>query len=172
MTAGDVHPPLYYLWLKAFTSVFPGAWHQASVCAYAATLIIILTWFRGRFGSWATAIMMTLCTLTYTAAKYAVEVRMYYLAAMWVFISFLALYDALRTNRWRYYIVMAIASLAAAYTHYYALISVAMLWLYLVIRVVATRKGIWKVIVCGIAAVVAFLPWMHTLFLAVGKKRR
>ena len=170
LTAADVHPPLYYLWLKAFTSVFPGAYHQASVAVFVVATVIVLTWFRRRFGAKAALLMLTLCSLTYTGARYAVEVRMYGMAAMWELVAFLALYDVLRTGRWRYYIVMAAASVAAAYTHYYALLAVSLLWLYLIIHTIATRKGQWRVAICAASAVVVFLPWVRTLLAAVEKK--
>ena len=104
---------------------------------------------------------MTLSTLLGSAVTYNLEVRMYAWCQMFVFAAYLMLYGFYRTKKDRYLLWMAISSLGAVYSHYFALASIGFLYLILLVYIAKTRsQGIWKVLLSGGSVVVLLLPWL------------
>ena len=118
---------------------------------------------------WATtdtltaAILVTLSALSKNAIIYNVEVRMYVLAALFVLIAYLALYQIYCRDAFSDWAVFCVASLGAAYTHYYALISVAFFYLMLLPLLLRNRKYLWKIIVSYLVTIAGYLPWFFIL---------
>jgi len=102
---------------------------------------------------------MTLASLLPNAVYFNIEVRGYAWAELFVLLSYLALYSIFKEDRRKDYISFVVFSLAAAYTHYYALLSVAFFYVVFILFVLlCRRKDIGKVVVvCG-ATVLAYLP--------------
>lgn len=142
-TAKDVHPPLYYFWLKAFYTVGGSngfILHLSACIPYALILLTACTFVRHRFGEITAFILVLLSTLSKGAVIYNVEVRMYSLAAFFVLSAFIEVYEILRENRIRNWVLFVVFSLGAAYTHYYALVSVAFFYVALLLRMFADRR--------------------------------
>lgn len=162
-TAEDVHPPLYYLFMILGYRCFGNAawgYHLISVLACAALLAAAFFWVRKRFGTTAFVVFAALSTLMPTAFRNNVEVRMYSFAALFVTLAYISFYEILNSGKKSAYAAFTVFSLCAAYTHYYALISVG--FLYLVLLWLAWRKRLAVrpvLIACG-ATVVAYLPWL------------
>lgn len=166
-TAADVHPPLYYTVVQIVCRIFGytgEVYHFVSLLPYLIILAVALTIIWKRFGMHASIILITLCSLLETAVNYNVEVRMYSWGAMFMLLSFLALFDILNENQVRSYILFVCFSLAGAYTHYYCLISVAFFYLILLIWSIIKRKDYLKktLIACGIT-IILYLPWFFVL---------
>lgn len=165
-TAADVHPPLFYFLSQLLYHIFGNngaAYHLSALLPYAAIVVIACTAVKKRFGILPAAVLVTMSSLMKQAINYNVEARMYALAAMFVLISYLAFFTIIKENKLGSWIVFCISSLCAAYTHYYALISVAFLFVMLIPLAVAD-KAYWKgLIVSYAAAVVGYLPWLFTL---------
>lgn len=176
-TASDVHPPLYYFLLK-IVSHFLGhngaAYHFTSLLAYSAILVLAYVVIRKTFGYVTTTLFVTFCSVLYNAIRYNVEIRMYSWASFFVLGTGLFYYFVLERNKYRDYIIMALFALGAAYTHYYALISVSFFFVSMIIYSVVTRdkkriKGM--LMGCGIA-IIGYLYWLTVLidtFLHVSK---
>ncbi|MCI8550402.1 MAG: glycosyltransferase family 39 protein [Lachnospiraceae bacterium] len=165
-TAADVHPPLYYLFLKAGHIIFGNqGWmfHLVSLIPYAIILIFALTVIWKKFGKEAAVILITLAGISNNAAYYSVEVRMYSWASLFVLLSFYELYNILSAEKNKHYVLFALFSLAAAYTHYYALISVA--FFYVIILLLACRKKLHmkNVLITCLCTIVGYLPWFFVL---------
>ena len=127
-TANDVHPPLYYVILKVFCHFFSQsgpALHAASLLPYVIVLILALTVIRRRFGRSTAFLFVTFMSLLQCTLRYNVEIRMYSWVVLFVLTAYLSLYAIFNSNRKRSYVLFTAASLAAAYSHYYALIAVA-----------------------------------------------
>lgn len=166
-TAADVHPPLYYAIVQIACRVFGytgEVYHLVSLLPYLIILAVTLTIIWKRFGMHASIILITLCSLLETAVNYNVEVRMYSWGAMFMLLSFLALYDILNENQVKSYILFVCFSLAGAYTHYYCLISVAFLYVVLLIWSMIKRKDYLKktLVACGIT-IILYMPWFMVL---------
>ena len=95
------------------------------------------------------------CTL-----RYSLEVRMYALAAMFVLLAYFSLYKVLKGNKIKYWCFFVLASLGAAYTHYYALLSVAFFYITLITVCFYKREFIKRTVFTCVLTVIAYLPWL------------
>lgn len=165
-TAKDVHPPLYYLIVKFFCKImgYNGyTYHFISIIPYLLILIILLTFVWKEFGAEAALIVITLSSLSETAIRYNVEVRMYSWGALFIFLSYLEAYKILKNdNRCDYY-MLSFFSLCAAYTHYYCLISVAFLYVGIILYNLYKREHIMRTLIMCVVTVLGYLPWLFVL---------
>lgn len=166
-TAADVHPPLYYAIVQVMCRIFGCTgvvYHLVSFIPYGIILVTTMTVIWKRFGGQASVLLITLCSVLETAVNYNVEVRMYSWGALFLLLSFLALYDILTENKKHSYILFVLFSLAGAYTHYYCLISVAFLYIVLLIWAVVMRKDFLKnTLITSLVTVVLYMPWFVVL---------
>ena len=166
-TALDVHPPLYYLVVQAVCKIFGfngPSYHLASILPYGLILIFALTAVWKSFGKEASFLLITFASIMRTAVQYNVEARMYSLGALFVLLSFYGLYLVLMKNRCRDYVFFVLMSLAAAYTHYYSLITVAFFYIVLFFfSCVRRREYLKKTLWSCILTVLAYLPWFFIL---------
>ncbi|KIR02550.1 putative inner membrane protein [Lachnospiraceae bacterium TWA4] len=171
-TANDVHPPLYYVfvWL-GYQLVGNQGWmyHLVSLIPYGILLVFSLTWMWKRFGVQASLITITLTSLMHIAVAYNVEARMYSWAALFVVLSYCEFYEVLKFHSSRSYVLFSLFSLAAAYTHYYALISVAFFYVVLIIEAVVRRNYIKEMLITCAATIVSYLPWFFVLLSSFGR---
>ena len=167
ITGADVHPPLYYLGLKLFCGILgekPTVYHFFSVLALAFILLFSLTVIWRKFGPAAALIMITFSAISDAALRFNVEIRMYSWAAAFVLLSYYYTYSLITNPATKNYIGFSVVSLAAAYTHYYALIAVAFFYAYLLVRaIVIKREEFIKVIVVCLIAIILYLPWLNLL---------
>lgn len=165
-TAGDVHPPLYYLIVKAAYEIFGGyGWlfRFVSLIPCALILILAVTVFWDRFGGEMAVLLITMACLSGNAVIYNVEVRMYSWASFFVLTAFYELYKILMRGKAKDYILFAAFSLAASYTHYYSLVSAGFFYVAL-LGLAMARKADWKkVCLTCIGTVAGYLPWFWIL---------
>lgn len=167
ITAMDVHPPLYYVIVKIFAELFGYTgtiYHLASVVPYGIILILGVTIIWKWFGKETSFILVSFASLLTISIQMNVEVRMYSWGALFVLVAYLALYKLLTDEKKYVWIIFVLASLAAAYTHYYCLISVAFYYLVIIINtLVRERKHMRKMLVACLVTILAYLPWFFTL---------
>lgn len=166
-TAGDVHPPLYYILLQIICRLTGFSWISyrfLSVIPYGILLIFALTVIWKKFGKEPAIIWITFASLLNTVVEYNVQVRMYSWGTLFVMMSFYCLYESLEHNRKRDYAAFVVMSLGAAYTHYYCLISVSFFFIVLLAAAIIERKKYLKkgLIACAVT-VLAYLPWFFVL---------
>lgn len=171
-TRYDVHPPLYYMLLHGWTSVFGnGVFALRAMSVLAGELTVVL-------GVWLVALIATrraallsglLLALLPIGVRYSQEVRMYALQGTWLMGATIVLvYWVKDPQKYRYPILYALLMTAAFYTHYFAGLCVLshgayLLWLrfgsprkcYLV-----TQPAWW---IANAAIVVMYLPWVPHL---------
>lgn len=165
-TAADVHPPLYYLLAQLLYRLFGNygfAYHLSGLLPYVAIVVVGCTKIKKYFGVIPAAILITMSSLMKNAVTYNVEVRMYALAALFILIAYIAYYRVIEKNNVPSWIVFVIASLAAAYTHYYALISVAFLYAMLFPLAILMRKYRKGLVISYVVTILAYLPWLMIL---------
>ena len=166
-TAADVHPPLYYLLVKIAYEIFgKQGWvfHLVSLIPCVVIIIFSMTTIWKKFGGSASVILITLACLSANAVRNNVEVRMYSWGALFVLLSFYSLYGILEKNRVKDYLLFGLFSLAAAYTHYYCLISVAFFYLVLLVRALVSRKeNLKKTLITCVLTVIGYLPWFFIM---------
>lgn len=165
ITASDVHPPLYYLQLIAMYRLFGAhgwVFHLGSILPYLVLVLLGLTLLKKNFGAAASALFLTFISLSYTSVTVNVEARMYALASMFVFIAFWGCYQIIKKERFAA-LTFVLASLGAAYTHYYALISVAILYAALILFLIAKRITAKSFLFIYGTTIIGYLPWLFQM---------
>lgn len=170
LSAVDVHPPLYYFFLKGWMALFGST--LISMRALSACAGVITT----GLGMWLTRLIATRRAACFAgtslallpiALRYSHEVRMYALLSVWTTGATIAfIYWVNAPGRRRYLVVYAVLVAAGLYTHYFALLAVMAHWLYLLtLRKSANEPHLRLVLqpewwAANIAAAVLFFPWL------------
>lgn len=160
VTAADVHPPLYYFIVRIFYLIFgKHGWmfHMVSLIPCFITIVFAMTVIWKKIAPEATLVLITLLCLSDNAVMYNVEVRMYSWAALFVLLSFYEVYQLLRNGKILNYVLFVAFSLAAAYTHYYALLSVAFFYICIICYTLFFKMlDIKKVVVSCLSTVILY----------------
>lgn len=177
LTALDTHPPLYYLILKGWASVFGWselALRSLSVLIAGTAVFVGALLARRMFGARVAAMALPFIVLAPFLLRFGFEIRMYALASL---IGILATYVLVRArqtkeqrDRRSLYVVYAILVALGMYTLYY----MALLWIAHVVWLVwlthrekepVTRQPwLWAYL----ASIVLFLPWLPAFISQVG----
>ncbi len=179
LTAKDVHPPLYYIYLKVVTSfvtmiagdafLIPAA-KIASMLPWVGVFAMALTYIRKKYGFDTACFYIFLMTVMPQLATYYVEIRMYSLGLMLLTGAVLTadrmIDDAGKagTPTWVLFCVLGILT---AYTQYYACIGIAGIYAALLIISLVkggeSRKNVRRLIICALISACAYLPWLPVL---------
>lgn len=164
ITAADVHPPLYYILLKFLIQPFGYSLIAAKIVSVLPYIYIIVfggLQLRNLFHEKTAILFMVLFFMFPFSMSYAVEVRMYSLAAAFVFSNGIYAYRCYRYNKSLDWVLFAIFGTAAAYTHYFALVSVGIIYFMLFVAIVYAKKSLikpWIPSVLGTSLL--YLPWL------------
>lgn len=163
-TAADVHPPLYYLFVKAAMVVFGKnivVARMVSVAGAAATCLLVITLVRKRFGVKAASLLLLVVGLGTQMIYYNVNVRMYSWMIFFVMAAGLSAYGIMIDSKVKSWILFMLFSLGGVYTQYFAVVPLTVIYVFLLIWfMVQDRKQIKKWFVCAVATVVGYLPWL------------
>ena len=172
MASRDVHPPLYYIYLKICMSFFGffgldviQASKLASCIPALALLIFAIIWGKKRLNGTATTLFAFLTVTLPCLAAYYVEIRMYSLALMFITFEYAAMTDILESKEKKIsqFIVMFCMALAAAYTQYFAGIAAGAVYIILLIGILAIKKDrsyLYAVTGMIVSSVLLYLPWL------------
>lgn len=166
--AADVHPPLYYLILKC-SSFFGGeSLTKYRFVTLAATWLNLLllgaTLIRKRWGERVSLFYILWFGVTYATLDLSVYIRMYSWGAFFVTAAALFLFFYYEDGGLRHYVSGILMTLAAMYTHYYAVMAVFFLWLILLAAVlIRKRDRIRPVLLGGVLVAAGYLPWLGAL---------
>lgn len=171
-TAGDVHPPLYYLIVKGFCTVLgnhPVVYHFASVFPYIAGLILAITVISRLWGKAAGVLFIAASSIFHNCIVYNVEVRMYSWCAFFALAAVISLYAIIRSQSICAYVGFTLGCLGMGYTHYYGLLGAGILYVCLLFVTIG-KKGKWKrSIASAVIMTAAYLPWLLPMAGAVGR---
>ena len=164
LLAGDFHPPLYFLVLKAFTTVFGNSNFSIRLFSVIGVLCtFILSYFAGQrvFGKKGALIFcMAILSIPMLAAN-SHNARMYTWAAFSVSGVFLYSFLYLKIQTKRDLIFLGLMTLIAAYTHYYALIAAFWSNLFVFLYLIAAKKKGWIAHLAAMVSVlILYLPWI------------
>jgi len=168
MIGADSHPPLYFMALRGATHILGDSLAAVrSVSALGILGLALLGFFpmRRLFGERGGLAFSLIAFLTPMSIVSAHEARMYSLAAFLVTGMILFGYAAAKDGRKRDWALVSLFTLAAAYTHYYALIAAGAYWLVLLIRIIASRdrKALLSWLISAGIVVVLYAPWLFFL---------
>ncbi len=149
----DTLPPLYYLMLKAWTDIFPLGSEDGfptvvmarlfSLVAYVCTAALCWRKLKGSgIERYRWVLMLCLCS-TYLMLFHGLDIRMYSWGLFFVTAVFLYACDVAHGNGgWVTWLLMALYTICAAYTHEYALISSAIIWLLVLPPIIRGGGGV------------------------------
>lgn len=173
LTAQDVHPPLYYIILKSVVDILMKIFSNGSnifigkMVSIIPEIILILyvgTIGRKRFGNTAAGMFIVCLIGMPQLISYGVEIRMYSWAMLFVTASFFSMYDIMTKNDVGSWIKFLIFSLLASYTHYFACISVAFLYIFLLFDFLKENKKRIKMwVIISSLTIIGYIPWMIVL---------
>lgn len=180
ITALDVHPPLYYLVVKLFVGVLGDhiwVYHLPSLLFYIALLILTALFFSKYFDArMSLLVTAAFCSLP-NMIKYALELRMYSMSMLLILSGLYVSYIIIKTSddnagiSWkslRFWLLLALINVSAAYTHYFAGVAAIGTSLFLLLYFVMKYGLKTKVhymcwgIYC-IAMALLYLPWIPVL---------
>ncbi|MEG1848622.1 MAG: glycosyltransferase family 39 protein [Lachnospiraceae bacterium] len=163
-TAADVHPPLYYLIAKGFQFLFgPSMFVQkvASIIPAVLTLLLGATKIKKLFGYRVSGIFILLLAILPCTFVHAIQPRMYTWGLLFVTICGVYAYDVYLDASWKKWCMMLLFGTASAYTHYFALLSVAYIYLILLFALfLKKRKQIKNWFIMAIITTILYLPWL------------
>ena len=169
LTAIDVHPPLYYIILKFFVDgvhlILPNVSSiylskLVSVIPYLLLFVLCATTIRKKWGGYVAGITAVALIGMQSLIEYGIEIRMYGWGMFFVSMALLFAYDILCGQKIKSWIGFVFFSLCAAYTHYFALVAVGIIYLAMLIWFLArNRIGLKKWLIAAIVTVVGYLPW-------------
>jgi uncharacterized protein (DUF2141 family) len=163
MTA-DNHPPLYYLLLSVVVSIFGNSvWALRLLSVLGAIGLVSLGAgpVRRILGDRTALVYAGLVLFTPVVLIYAHEARMYSLAAFCVTAGACYGYLAAKYNARRDWFVFGLASLAAAYLHYYGLMAAFFMHLLILLWLLFKRREYLRsALVTGAAVALGYLPWL------------
>ena len=172
ITGRDNHPPLYYLALRAFTRVAGNTVFSLRAFSVLGALLLAALGIgpvRRALGNRAGFIYTILSLIAPIAVSMAQEARMYTWAAFLVTGCALYAYFSLLANRTKDWLLFGAFGLAAAYTHYYALLAVAVVSAFVFAAMAIKKKRLLPFLYVASAALLAYLPWLVSLSGAVGR---
>lgn len=168
LAAVDVHPPLYYLKLKAWGEIF--GWSEFSLrslsAIFAALTVGVVFFIVKKLFTIRTALVtLPFLVIAPFALRYGYEVRMYALAGLIGALATLVLIYAVRNKK--NYILWAIYAVLVASGMYTVYMMVALFvahFVWLMIHAIKHKEKIYqqKWLYAYVGAVVLFLPWLPT----------
>lgn len=165
--ATDVHPPLYYYMLKAYASITEDSVLNLrffSAIPVFFTIVAGCTAIRKLWGDKVAIIFIAVTLLTPLTQYMTSEIRMYSWSMFFVLISFLLAYISYVKGSKSTLILFVFFSLCAAYTHYYALLSVAYIYfIYFVLAILRDKKKLPALFLAAFCFTLGYLPWLFHL---------
>ena len=166
-TAGDVHPPLYYLVLKAWMRVAgdsPAALRGLSAI-FGVTAMLLAWLLARRWLSRGTALLVVAwMAISPHMVWHAQEMRMYAFATMLVLACCLAFWQWIESDGERRAALLLFVGTATAalWAHYFTSLVLAALWVYVALASYS-RRGLWRPwLWANVVIVLCYLPWLPT----------
>jgi 4-amino-4-deoxy-L-arabinose transferase-like glycosyltransferase len=158
----EITPPLFFLasWLTTRLDLTPELARAPSLLAGVATVPIIYLLGLRSVGRPAALVATAITALSPFMIYYSAEARGYALMMFLVALSTLAMLVAVDTRRARWWVVYAVCSCAAVYTHYTCVFALGAQLLWLLWAHPEARK---PALLANIGAAAAFLPWLSGL---------
>jgi hypothetical protein len=173
LTGQDVHPPLYYFWLKFIITILHNFFGMPEIFAAKLSSVIPMiilflsgiTVIRRKYGTDIASLFCACIISMPQLENYGVEIRMYSLALLFVTLSGLCCLIYFRDKNILYLSGMTVFSILAAYTHYFGAIAVSILFMILLAHYLRLKeiKNLLSVIISVIICCVAYLPWLPLL---------
>ncbi|MGB8647057.1 MAG: glycosyltransferase family 39 protein [Anaerolineae bacterium] len=173
-TAADIQPPLYYYLLHFWmllTGVSEFAVRFLSLVPGVLTIPLMYVMARRLFNRAAAFAAALLALVSPLYLWYSQETRMYTLITFLGLLSSYALLRATGERRNRWWVVFALANIAAIYTHYFAFVIIAFQVLYWLgnFSIQHSAFSIRNSLLAFFSIPLAFLPWAPLMLNRLGE---
>ena len=172
VTAGDVHPPLYYLMAKVVVEISKifnlnilFNLKLLSTLAFVLIMAISATEIRRQYGWLAAGLFALALSVMSEFSIYYLIARMYSWTVLFILIAFLAFKNIIdNKNDKKSWIILTLFSVFAAYTHYFGAITSVCIYLILLIYLIRNKKNeIKNWVLSTITGIVIYIPWVFVL---------
>ncbi len=167
-TAADVHPPLYYLYAKLFDVAFGYSLQIHKIAAIIPMVLMLIfgaTVVRKKFGDVVSFFFLLFITCIPCSMEFAVQVRMYSLAIFLVTVCGINAYLAFDEEKSKYFWWFALTGLLAAYTHYFAFVSVIIITGFLFLAILISKRRVLLHWLAAAAFMIAgYMPWIPSFY--------
>lgn len=163
ITATDVHPPLYYMMLKGFLSIFgdaPIVYRLFSTLGIVTILITGLFFVRRYFGQEVSTIFVILVIILPVAQYLVTEIRMYSWSMFFVLATLLSAYRIKVNGAFINYLSLLFFSVCSAYSHYFALLGILSVFFFLFLFMLSDRKKIKRVLIILVLFITIYALWI------------
>ncbi|MBN1819836.1 MAG: glycosyltransferase family 39 protein, partial [Prolixibacteraceae bacterium] len=169
----DLHPPLYYLGLRFFTSLFGINVITLRIFSVLGVLsTILLGYFAGRriFGKQGALFFCLMLISVPMLAAYSHQARMYTWAAFSVTGVFIYAYLFMKSGKNRDLAFLFIFTVIAVYIHYYSMAAAFVANVFVFIFLILTKNKKWLPhLISMLLAAVLFLPWIFIFIVQIKK---
>ena len=185
MTANDVHPPLYYMILKAFLKIvsvlninvdFIYLSKIITALPYLIIIIISSTKIKKEY-NWITSGIFAISLIAFSGFfEYYITMRMYSWSILFLVLSFIYLKDVLIKSDLKSWFLLSLFTILGAYTHYFNIISSIALYLLLFAYILFNKETFtnaklevkkWTISVLAIS--LSYSPWIFVILNQLGK---
>ncbi len=161
----DVHPPLYYLSLKAWSFIFSGSLFSIRMFSVFFGMLTVLALYllvKKLFQNENLAIFSSvLITLSSFQIQYDMEARMYTLGAFLLVISTYLLIRSLQSEKLRWWLLYSITISAAIYTHYYAFFWIFAQGIFVIYWLIKNKgKNLKFCLLAYALGIILYFPWL------------
>lgn len=163
-TADDVHPPLYYLMLKVFISIFGDSmitYKLFSIVPLVLCYVLAGTRIKRYWGNNTAILFIFFINAVPCLLEYVVQIRMYSWAMFWVTWAAVSAFGVYKERGISDHIQLIIAALGACYTHNYAMLSCVCIYAFLAIFMIKSPRQ-W--LISGIVVALFYSPWLFILY--------
>ena len=161
----DTSPFLYYFMIRPFVILTNHNIFLARLFSLIALMIILLigaTFVKKNFGQKSMLFYLAIIYLNPFMLQKSTEIRMYCWATAFTLLSGVFCYKLLNESNRKNWIYFTFFSLLAAYTHYYAVLTMVFLYLGLLFYYLGTHswKAVKNWIICSLVTIMAYLPFL------------
>lgn len=161
--------PLYLILLRIVLTITNNSLLAAKLFSVLAVFLLFLTgavFVRKNCGCKAMVFYCLFLLFTPMMLKKSVEVRTYTWAFLWVSLSCVQMYYLLKKDaEKKNWILFTVCSLAAAYTHYFAVLTLVIVYAGLLLFFLFTRnfRQVKAWLLCALVTIIGYLPWVPVI---------
>lgn len=167
-TAVDVHPPLYYLIVYFFVTLFGASvqvYKIVSVIPMILTMLLGIFYVKPWFGEKATVLFVLFLNAIPCVMEYGVQVRMYSWCIFFVSLAAFSAYGYYLFKGKKHLVLLTLSALCACYTHNFSMISAVFVYIFLgVFLLIQERKFPLRWLLSGVCVSILYLPWLIVLY--------
>lgn len=169
ITAIDVHPPLYYILLKIWISIFPNNdffIRLLSVAFSISSISLVYFYSKKIFNQKIAYFAAILLAFSCLDVLYAKEARMYSLLSLLIIIEMFSVCLFIKTNEYKYLLCHIVSSTLSIYTQNFAFLYLFVSGVNGLIYIIYYKSKIKQIAKFGfsyLAIFLLYLPWLPTL---------